>query len=676
MTRRKRFKRHETVEENGDQEDDYCGVEDMLEDDELLGAAKRKRPTPCTEEEYERLPRNKVEERKERRWLLPIKGKEGLVLRDEEVKDDGPPPEDDTTEEPLDPQPESLAETLAQRLKLKRETKAKIGTYCSWIVESPENNIDRLKELTLLLKEKDPTANLVIARLTALSLLEVYDDILPSYQIRALGEGEKSQKMKKETRKLNRFEEGLLRYYKQYLQFLEKAVKAAFGQKSAAGRDVYAERRKKLGLVAIECLCRLLVTHADFNFGANIVRVVVPLAASRNDEVSEKCCRAICQVFREDKKGHTSLAIVKNTVQLVKSRRNLRPEVLRTFTSLNPIDTRADETSTKNAKKMREKLARMSRRERKREKKSKELERELRETEAEENKSERARINSEILKRIFLIYFRVLKDSTGSKLLTPVLEGLSKFAYLINVEFFDDLMNELHALPDRVRLSDVEILHCLHTVFVVLSGQGSALNVDPQRFFVRLYETLLRMHAGSGEEDLQALWKCIDVAVLKRHKSDPVRRILAFVKRMCTLALHTSGHATVALLSAVRYLMTSVGKADVLLDAEEAGGSGVFLPESEDPEHCNAHATALWELHFLLRHYHPVVKLFARHVINGCPSKGADRLDSELVKAKAPELYDRYRYPDGEERCKTWKGPKCIKLNAEFLNGCYDVLKI
>lgn len=37
---------------------------------------------------------------------------------------------------------------------------------------------------------------------------------------------------------------------------------------------------------------------------------------------------------------------------------------------------------------------------------------------------------------------------------------------------------------------------------------------------------------------------------------------------------------------------------DLLLD-NESQGSGVYLPELEEPEHCNAQNTALWELHLL-----------------------------------------------------------------------------
>lgn len=39
-------------------------------------------------------------------------------------------------------------------------------------------------------------------------------------------------------------------------------------------------------------------------------------------------------------------------------------------------------------------------------------------------------------------------------------------------------------------------------------------------------------------------------------------------------------------------------RTDLLLD-NESQGSGVFLPELEEPEYCNAQNTALWELHTL-----------------------------------------------------------------------------
>jgi nucleolar complex protein 3 len=38
---------------------------------------------------------------------------------------------------------------------------------------------------------------------------------------------------------------------------------------------------------------------------------------------------------------------------------------------------------------------------------------------------------------------------------------------------------------------------------------------------------------------------------------------------------------------------------DVLLEPDTSVGQGVFMPQVEDPEYCNAGNTALYELHIL-----------------------------------------------------------------------------
>lgn len=38
---------------------------------------------------------------------------------------------------------------------------------------------------------------------------------------------------------------------------------------------------------------------------------------------------------------------------------------------------------------------------------------------------------------------------------------------------------------------------------------------------------------------------------------------------------------------------------DLLIDPDTSFGSGVFMPELEEPEYCNAKSTSLWELHLL-----------------------------------------------------------------------------
>ncbi|KAJ8873635.1 hypothetical protein PR048_024457 [Dryococelus australis] len=35
---------------------------------------------------------------------------------------------------------------------------------------------------------------------------------------------------------------------------------------------------------------------------------------------------------------------------------------------------------------------------------------------------------------------------------------------------------------------------------------------------------------------------------------------------------------------------------DILLDPDSSVGQGIYLPEMDEPEYCNANSTALWEL--------------------------------------------------------------------------------
>lgn len=50
------------------------------------------------------------------------------------------------------------------------------------------------------------------------------------------------------------------------------------------------------------------------------------------------------------------------------------------------------------------------------------------------------------MNHVFATYFRVIKQMPTASLLEPVLEGLSKFAHLLNIEFFEDLFDALRTL--------------------------------------------------------------------------------------------------------------------------------------------------------------------------------------------------------------------------------------
>lgn len=86
---------------------------------------------------------------------------------------------------------------------------------------------------------------------------------------------------------------------------------------------------------------------------------------------------------------------------------------------------------------------------------------------------------TETLKIIFALYFRVVKLNQNSDLLAPALEGLARYAHLINVDFFKDVLDNLRRLmqgqeggENQIQITVREQLLCISTAFELLSGQG------------------------------------------------------------------------------------------------------------------------------------------------------------------------------------------------------------
>uniref|UniRef100_A0A8C0H0Y1 Nucleolar complex protein 3 homolog n=1 Tax=Chelonoidis abingdonii TaxID=106734 RepID=A0A8C0H0Y1_CHEAB len=606
---------------------------------EPVHAKKRKQESVI--DRYEKMPRRmQTEPEKELIHLLPIKDKSGIIPQTMEK------PGKKQVEEP---QPVlTTDELLIQRRRKLQEKKRHIAALAAAILSDPENSIKKLKELRAMLMEQDPNVAVIVRKLVMVSLMEIFKDITPSYKIRPLTEAEKHTKVKlKETQKLREFEEGLVSQYKFYLENLEQTVKDWKQRKLKKSNVISLKAYKGLAEIAVKCLCELLVVLPHFNFHNNIIVLIVPLMNDTSKLISEMCCEAVKKLFKQDKLGSVSLGVVKVISGLVKSRNyDVRPEVLKIFLHLRikEVEVKKDAediTAKKKFMSSKEKRKNLSRMQRKWKKAEEKLERELLEAEASESKEKKLKLHTETLNIIFLTYFRILKKVQKSPLLPAVLEGLAKFAHLINVEFFDDLLVVLHSLIASGDLSYRESLHCVLTAFHILSGQGDVLNIDPSKFYSHLYRTLFRLHAGATNDDMVIVLQCLDVMLTKRRKKVSQQRALAFIKRLSTLALHVLPNSSVGILATNRILMQTFPKTDLLLD-NEAQGSGLYLPELDEPECCNAQNTALWELHALRRHYHPTVQKFADHLIAGAPAEGSEALRPDLSRRSGTELFETY----------------------------------
>ncbi|XP_077992569.1 nucleolar complex protein 3 homolog isoform X2 [Glandiceps talaboti] len=629
---------------------------------------KRKLPEGQEKEEsFEQEPRKGfVEEAaKKMKPLLPIKNKKGIELqwaeegassakkpksvekkleKKEEVEDKVDDNDKEVEVKVKEKLPAlSTVELFARRQNKLAEKKRHIASLASSVVEDPENSTQKLKQLRLMLDEKDPDVFITVRKLVMVSLMEIFKDIAPSYRIRELSDTERSQQVSKDVRRVRDFEESLLKNYRIYLEKLERAIKGYKKRKYAQKNDEDSEKLAPKAIhslkeTAAQCLASLMTSLAHFNYRSNIISVFVPLVVDKNQQISDICCTAVRQLFKEDPLGEASFDAVKVITKMIKSRNfHVKSKVLDSFLSLKikDIDLSAEDDNKKKFMTKKEKMKKLSRMQRKKSKREDKLEKELMETAATESKKKKQYLQTEIIKMVFAIYFRILKKAETSVLLPSVLEGLAKYAHLINIDFFDDLVQVLHSLIDSGELSNRECLHCILTTFRILSGQGQALNIDPSKFYTHLYKILFELHTEENSKDIPIALECLEVMINKRKKQVTLQRVLSFAKKLCTLALQVLPHETLACLAAVKSFLQMHTKCDILMDNDNTG-SGVYLPQLEEPEHCNTHNTTLWEFYLLQRHYHPSVRWYSGRLCQGAATQTAT-VSSDKLFRKSPQ---------------------------------------
>ncbi|GLV36370.1 uncharacterized protein CBL_08862 [Carabus blaptoides fortunei] len=675
------------------------------------GKVKNRKRKQNDDETMEKVYENQETDDIKVKNLLPIKTGKGVVPRsmlDDKVEDEDNGQanmEDQQQEEPADEEDDSENETyelaldgfdpsipittadmLAAREEALRTRKIHIGTLCSGLLENPEEKITNFKTLLKIMEEDTAEVYFTVRKLATVSLLEVFKDLLPSYQIKHYENSE--VKLKKDTLQLQKYENVLLQYYKNYLQRLEKFAMVLVKKKGDSRRRTQDEC--KLAELAIHCMCDLLITHPYFNFAQNIAQSVVPFLNHRFPPVRQMvndCCRTI---FKEDKKGEITLKILRIINQYLKNRaHNCNVEMLDVLLALRIKEVNLDqekehELKQKKLMSHKQKLLQMSKKEKKRKKKLEAVEQELLETKAEENKENKQKNLTEITKVVFGIYFRILKSSTNTKVLGVCLEGLAKFSHCINLEFYSDLVNVLNKLLKEDWLGYREQLHCIQTVLVMLSGQGEALTLDPSRFYVTLYDKLLTTTAGKNHKDLLIVLKTLTQAVIKRRKKVTHQRLIGFTKRLSTLSMQLLHNGTLGCLGMIKNIMQLNKFTDVLLDLDTSVGEGKFFPELDDPEYCNASNTALYELITLSRHYHPTVCKMARHIANGVPASGEGSLAPDLGKLSPEELFEKYdpsrvefnpSIPVPKKSQPKTKPKECRFIDPTFQDYCTEAAK-
>ncbi|KAN0060736.1 hypothetical protein ACQY0O_007394 [Thecaphora frezii] len=457
-------------------------------------------------------------------------------------------------ERTVQPPPEQVAEIKMEQAQYKKLV-AKNGGL-------PPSDVPPPRPIKLQI---DPA----IRQLALLSILAVLLDILPGYRIRSLSEKEQSEQVGQEVARRREYEQGLVSTYRDFLELCEREIK---------------DRDSPLHASALRCLTTLATRATHFNYRDNVLQCIVARMSRRKwSKEEESCYEALVEVVREDRQGAVSYEVVRLIHRMTKERRfkvnsrvldillelRLKDELgtkrASTETASDPVKEAEKERQERERKRIQNKVGKgkatpkevrkglgqhLSKAQSKKMKELKAIEAEMKEAEATVDLQEREKHQTETLKLLFVLYFTILKAPIGTvplHLLGSALEGLSRFAHRVNVDFFRDLLAVLrvHVTEARKRVaSDVDrfsrldrisqgkkddgassdeedapsdgddgddderrerreqssdLVHrairhallCLNTAFELLSGQGDVLNLDLSDLTTHLYALML-----------------------------------------------------------------------------------------------------------------------------------------------------------------------------------------
>lgn len=494
------------------------------------------------EQDYEQLPR-KQKKREKESTRLPIKTPDGRVERlqvveEEDTQGSGSDSgRDDESEEEaqvaieVDEEKEPPVSIRQQILDGKEE----LARLAGLINENPEEHASAFRAMEEIAKSANPT----IKNLALVTQLAVFKDVIPGYRIRPISETDMAEKLSKEVRRLRAFEQALVGSYQTYVKELTKSAKYGTGdgfKGQPTARDV-----------AISCACALLLAVPHFNFRGELIKILVnKLSARKIDANFHRCIKAIETLFRDDEDGTASVDVVLILTRMMKARNyNVDESLLNTFLHLrllSEFSSKASQTKVdrpSGGKPLKSKKEFRTKKQRKQLKELKAVEKGFKEADAIVSHEQRDKMQAEMLKLVFVTYFRILKARSRA-LMGAVLEGLAKYAHLINQDFFGDL---LEALKDLINSADSALapnpndeieeetadigeeqgeatpsllttptatsirssLLCITTAFALLAGQDAAkstqsLNLDLTFFTTHLYKTL---HTLSLYPDLE-----------------------------------------------------------------------------------------------------------------------------------------------------------------------------
>ncbi|CAM1502887.1 Fc.00g076630.m01.CDS01 [Cosmosporella sp. VM-42] len=607
------------------------------------------------EQDYESRPR-KGKKREKESTRLPIKTADGRIEQFRALEDEAADVESDTEwlegkEDEIESEEDEVIEeekpTIPEAQQV-REAQEELAKIAMAVNENPEDHVGAFKALAKIGQSKI----LAIQMLALMTQMSVYKDVIPGYRIRPQEEGK--EQLSKDVRTLRQYEQALVGGYQGYVRELARCAKI----QTRASRG-----GQTLSSVAITCVCSLVTSVPHFNFRSDLLKILVTKLSRRKiDADGKKSLEALETLLRDDEEGRPSLEAISLLTKMMKARDwHVDESVINLFLSLRLLSefsgkASQDHVDREAAPKKKFKKEFRTKRERKNVKEQKALEKDMSNADALVSHEELERMQSDTLKLVFATYFRILKARVPH-LMGAVLEGLAKYAHLINQDFFGDL---LEALKDLIRHADEdaedgpaeedeeeedeedipvrnltrEALLCTVTAFALLAGQDvhnsrSTLHLDLTFFTTHLYKSLLNLSihpdleltrptnstSSTSKINVQTttvlLLRSLTGIILPpwNIRSVPPLRIAAFVKQLMTTSLQVpekSCQAILVLLGDVAH--THGKKVSSLWNTEERKGDGRFNAVSDSVEGSNPFAATVWEGELLRKHYSPKVR--------------------------------------------------------------------
>ncbi|KCV70604.1 hypothetical protein H696_02962 [Fonticula alba] len=588
-----------------------------------------------------------------------------------------------------------------------------LATLAMRITELPEEHIGLLAQVKQICTDAEPRVRMLgLATMAAL-----FRDLIPGYRV--LLQDIDPKELSKDVRKLHMYESTLLKHYQQFLAQCEAEISAARrlqrrfarragnepeGDASAGGAPLTArdvEDMKQLSIVAFRCMAELLVAKPHFNFRNNLVIAIVNrLGTAHPPEIGIEAERSLLEVLKTDELGDVALDVTRAVTKLVRARTGAAGGVpvpavrllmsLRLLKELKPEDlveaAKPKTQSGPGGKKGKKAAPHVSRQQRKLKKLEKEIDRDLRESEATYRREERIRLQTDTLSMVIQIYFRLIKQAAASgssvagpvgRVLPTVLEGLSAYAHLINIDFFQDLLVALRSvalasLPAATStvagtgvsanstISPRNALHCVLAAFRLVSNHGlEALNLDLKDFYSVLFRLLPLLpftagglsYTGESTQDDSVLLavEAID-AMLHKAKNVSQERIAAFIKRLFHVASQMpSSNKSLLLVASAHSLLRRWPRTRALLDTEQsnAASAGVYRADADDPDLSAPFSSPLWDLAIMQQNFHPTVATLASRIAGDLPG----------LSGSPAELLAKYDATGGRTVFPAWTPP-------------------